>query len=160
MVTGIIYKIQCNVTGEVYFGSTTKTLNKRITEHKSTCKGWKLGKHNFTTSFNIIDRGNYSYSLIETVDCEDRKQLEARERYYIENNECVNRNIPTRTQKEYNELKRDDKKEYDKTYRQVNADKKKANDKAYNELHKEQKREYDRIRRAKQKELNLLQQAH
>ena len=159
MVTGIIYKIECNETGEVYYGSTTKTLNKRITEHKSSCKGWKLGKYNFITSFNIIDRGNYSYSLIETVECEDRKQLEARERYYIENNECVNRNVPTRTQKEYNDLKKDNKKEYDKKYRQHNADKKKANDKAYSELHKEQKREYDRIRRAKQKELNQEQQA-
>ena len=45
---GIIYKIVCNETGECYYGSTTKTLNKRITEHKSTCKGWKLGKCNFT----------------------------------------------------------------------------------------------------------------
>ena len=124
--------------------------------HKSKCKAWKDGKYPYMTSFDIIERGNYSYSLLETVECEDRKQLEARERYYIENNECVNRNIPTRTQKEYNELNRDDKKEYDKKYRKLNNDKKKANDKAYNELHKEQKKEYDRIRRAKAKQLKEL----
>jgi hypothetical protein len=153
---GIIYKIVCNETGEVYYGSTRRSLNNRMTEHKCNCKRWKEGKYCYTTSFKLIERGNYSYSLIETVECEDKKQLEERERYYIENNVCINRNVPTRTQKEYNDLKRDDKKEYDKNYRQLNHDKIKANNKAYCELHKEQKKEYDRIRRTKLKQQELI----
>ena len=87
---GIIYKIVCNETNMVYYGSATKSMNKRISDHKSGYKRWKAGSCWYTSSYSIIERGNYSYSLIETVECEDRKQLETRERYYIENNECIN----------------------------------------------------------------------
>ena len=58
---GIIYKINYNETGELHYGSTKLSLNMRISYHKSDCKQWKEGKTNHTTSFQIIDRGNYSY---------------------------------------------------------------------------------------------------
>jgi hypothetical protein len=101
MVNGIIYKIVCNETNEVYYGSTQHSLNMRMRGHKSGYNSWKQGNNPFTTSFQIIERGNYSYSLIETVECEDRHQLEAVERKYIENNECINKCIPCRSQEEY-----------------------------------------------------------
>jgi hypothetical protein len=41
--------------------------------------------------------------LVENYSCNSKKELETRERYYIENNECVNKNMPTRTMKEYQE---------------------------------------------------------
>ncbi len=119
---GIIYKITCNETGEVYYGSTTQSLNVRISKHKSDCKRWKEGQCHFTTSYNIIDRGNYSYSLIETVECEDRKQLEARERFYIENNECINKIIPCRTGKEYKEDNKEAIKDKMKEYHKANKE--------------------------------------
>lgn len=119
---GIIYKITCNETGEVYYGSTTNSLNNRISGHKSHLKRWKEGRYNFTTSFQIIDRGNYSYSLIETVECEDRGQLEARERFYIENNECINRNIVGRTMKEYCEANKERRNKYQKAYYKANKE--------------------------------------
>jgi hypothetical protein len=129
---GIIYKLTCNETGEVYYGSTTLSLNKRMTDHKSKCKQWKEGKFHYVTSFQIIDRGNYSYSLIETVECEDRKQLEAKERFYIENNECINKIVVGRTlkesQKEYYESNKEAILEQQKEYREANKDKKKAYD--------------------------------
>ncbi len=153
---GIIYKIVCNETGEVYYGSTQQSLNKRIAIHVSKCKGWKAGNYHYTTSFSIIERGNYSYSLIETVECQDRQQLETRERFYIEKNECANKVIPTRTQKEWQEQYKTQR----NIYNQVNRD-------HINELHRQQYHnnkdkvnEKLRQKRAKQKELNLLQQAH
>ena len=98
---GIIYKIECCITGEVYYGSTTKTLNQRMIQHKSKWKAWTAGKTRYITSFNIIERGHYSYSLIENVECDDKHQLHTRERFYIENNECINKMIPNRSDKEY-----------------------------------------------------------
>jgi hypothetical protein len=143
---GIIYKITCNETGEVYYGSTQKSLSKRIISHKSKCKAWKEGKYAYTTSFNIIDRGNYSYVLIETVDCEDRKQLEAREHYYIENNECINKILVGRTKKAYYEANKDTIKELNKTRYETNKDAIKQQHKAYRESNmeaiKEQKKAY------------------
>ena len=154
---GKVYKIVGN--GKIYVGSTCKKLLcQRLAAHNSAYKKWKEGKTNYMTSFQIIERGNYSYSLIETVVCEDRKQLEQRERYYIENNYCINKNIPGRTVKERYEANRDDKKEYDKIYRKNNIDKKKATDNAYSATHKVEKKEYDRQRRAKAKQLNQEQQ--
>jgi hypothetical protein len=129
---GIIYKITCNETGEVYYGSTTQSLNMRMLGHKSSCKQWKEGRYSFTTSFQIIERGNYSYSLVETVECEDRGQLEARERYYIENNECINRNIVGRTMKEYCEANKERRNKYQKEYY-------KANKEHYNELRRQRR---------------------
>ena len=164
---GIIYKLECCITGEVYYGSTTQSLNIRMSEHKACCKRWKEGKYAFTTSFNIIDRGNYSYSLIETVECEDKYQLEARERYYIENNECINKFIPCRTRKEYREANKEAIKEQRKEYYEANKDHRKAyleankeaileQKKAYREANKEAIKEYQRAYRAKQKLLKNI----
>jgi hypothetical protein len=144
---GIIYKIECNETGEVYYGSTTQSLNRRMIGHKSCCKQWKEGKCNFTTSFQIIDRGNYSYNLIEIVECEDKYQLETRERFYIENNECINKYIPCRTGKEYSEANKEVINEKAKEWYTANKDKKKA----YREANKDHNNELQRQRRAKAK---------
>jgi hypothetical protein len=137
---GIIYKITCNETGEVYYGSTTKSLNLRISQHKSACKRWKEGKCHFTTSYNIIDRGNYSYSLIETVECEDKKQLEAVERRYIENNECINKCVVGRTNKEWYKVNKEHRSECHKEYYEANKDAFKE----YYEANKEAIKEYQR----------------
>ena len=139
---GIIYKIECNETGEVYYGSTTQSLNRRMILHKSKCKCWKeTNGRDYVTSFQIIERGNYSYSLIETVECEDRRQLEARERFYIENNECVNKIVVGRTHQESLKAYRDTHKEEIK---------------AYYEANKDHFKEYQRQRRVKQKLLKNI----
>ena len=38
---------------------------------------------------------------MKSFPCNTKLELEKRERYYIENFECVNKSIPTRTKKEY-----------------------------------------------------------
>ncbi len=174
---GIIYKIVCNETGEVYYGSTTQSLNIRMNGHKSGCKAWKLGNTGHSTSYDIIDRGNYSYTLIETVECENKHQLYERERFYIENNECVNHVIPTRTVKEYNNDNREAQKERCRIYKQThqeemkkyreqhkdktnewleaNKDKRKEQAKLYRQANKEHLNELRRQRRARQRELGL-----
>jgi hypothetical protein len=143
---GIIYKITCNETGDVYYGSTTQSLNKRLSLHKSGYKRWKEGKSKLVTSYNIIDRGNYSYSLIETVECEDKRQLEQRERYYIENNECINKVVVGRTSKEYHkewyENNKETMKECNKEYYKTNKEAIIEQQKAYYEANKDKRRKY------------------
>eukprot|EP01041_Mallomonas_annulata_P014107 gene14107-30022_t len=55
---GKIYKIVCNVTGEIYVGSTTeKTLARRLTSHVTAFKRFNDGKKtSHTASFYIIER--------------------------------------------------------------------------------------------------------
>ena len=154
MVTGIIYRIVCNETGEVYYGSSKHSLNQRMSQHKNGCKRWKEGKTAYLTSYQIIHRGNYSYSLIETVECEDKKQLEAVERKYIDNNECINKNIPGRTMKEWYDENQDTIIEQRKTNYSKNKVQVKEHMKEYRHINRDVINDRQRQRRAKAKELN------
>lgn len=160
---GIVYKIECNITGDTYYGSTSKSLSTRMIKHIGCCNGWKQGKAIYMTSFKIIDRGNYSYCILETIECEDRKQLEQRERYYIENNECVNRCVPGRTEKEHKEYhdmyyKHNKEKllKNVKEYQQANQDKIKIYQEAYREANREKSKEYFKQRYLKRKQQELI----
>lgn len=96
---GKIYKLVDRTNGNIYIGSTIKTLNQRLSHHKYVYKS----EYNVVTSFDIIENGNYYIELIEPYPCNNRHDLEKRERFHIENNICVNKIIPTRTSKEWRE---------------------------------------------------------
>jgi hypothetical protein len=101
---GKIYKIKCNVTGQIYIGSTCeKTLARRLAGHVKHYKGYLNGKYHNVSSFKVLENGDYFIVLLESVNCENNDELKARERHYIENNVCVNKVIPGRTVKEYYE---------------------------------------------------------
>ena len=111
---GNIYKLVCNTTGLCYIGSSTqKTLAKRLGQHKDHYKLWKNEKHHFVT-FKILENDNYEMILIEKFSCNSKDELQSRERYWIENTECVNKHIPTRTHKEYREANKEHLFEYGK----------------------------------------------
>jgi len=96
-----IYKIVCNKTGLIYIGSTCeKYISKRLQHHLGNYKHWLKNNIHYMSSFEIFKNGDYEIQLIENVNCNDIYQLKNRERYHIENNDCVNINIPNRTEKE------------------------------------------------------------
>ena len=100
---GKIYRIVCNISGMTYYGSTCEpTLARRLAGHVGNYKRFKDGeKRRHMSSFQILESGNFAIVLVELFPCSSRMELNQRERYYIENNECVNKNIPTRTPAEY-----------------------------------------------------------
>jgi hypothetical protein len=119
---GKIYKIVCNTTGLTYYGSTCEpTLARRLSGHVAKCKHFKEGKRKTSiTSFKILEGGNYTIVLVELFPCESKIKLHQRERYYIENNECVNKVIPTRTTAEYRLANIDNINEYQNEYQRIN----------------------------------------
>ena len=117
---GMIYKIYCNITGETYYGSTCNTLAKRIGQHRTDAKE---NSKSLYTSSSIINRCDYDYSLIEKYKCNNKQELHARERCWIENNECVNKVVPGRTQKEYYQDNKEELLEYQKNYKVKNIEK-------------------------------------
>ena len=135
-----IYKIVCNETGETYYGSTTVLLSQRIGKHRlyTGCSSWC-----------IIERGNYDYSLIEEFPCESKEQLHKRERWYIENNDCVNARVAGRTQKEYRQDNKEKIQEQTKQYLEANKEKIKEQKKQYREANKEQKKQYHQANKEK-----------
>jgi hypothetical protein len=99
----LIYKIHCNITDEDYYGSTTD-LYHRMSAHK--CDTEKQNSKRCCKAKIIIDRGNYSVDVIETLEVETKQDALWRERYYIENFPCVNEGIPIKTADEVKERKK------------------------------------------------------
>ena len=118
-----IYKIICNITGLVYIGSTCQTLNQRLQEHKRKYKCYLNEKFHYISSYKILENSNYDIILIEDFPCERREQLLSRERYWIENIECVNMHIPSRTEKEWREDNKEKIQINNKEYRENNKEK-------------------------------------
>jgi len=116
---GKIYKLVSNHTDKVYIGSTIQKLSSRISGHRKAYNRYLNGKANNITSFNLICFPDCKIYLIESVSCNNRAELEKRERFYIESMECCNKYIPGRTYKEY----REDNKDKIKQYYQTNKDK-------------------------------------
>ena len=109
-----IYKIVDNTNGNIYIGSTCEpTLARRLAKHRSNYNLFLKGTYHFVTSFKIIENNDYDIVLMEKCNVQNRDELHARERFYIENNNCVNKIVVGRTRKEYNE----DNKEHNRQYR-------------------------------------------
>jgi len=134
---GKIYRIVCNETGLCYIGSTTSTLVKRLSKHKSDFKAYLEGNKNYITSYKIIENNNYDIILLEEFPCENKNQLYKRERFYIESIDCVNKIIPSRTQKEYREDNKEHLKEKTKQYNEKNKEEIKEYKKEYYEKNKD-----------------------
>ena len=124
---GKIYKLApiCgHDEGDIYIGSTTKEyLCQRMTAHKYQYKRYKKGSMGKVMSFDIFDKygpENVKITLIELVNANSKDELLSREAYYIRNTNCINKQIPLRTKKQYRqdnkEKIKDIKKIYNKQY--------------------------------------------
>jgi hypothetical protein len=89
---GIVYMICCNISGEVYYGSTIMDWKHRLKAHRN--------KRNHSISKQIITRQNYDFIILEEVDAD---QLLIREKYYVTTFPCININLPFSTIEEKNQ---------------------------------------------------------
>ena len=114
---GKIYKISSPSNNLVYYGSTAQQyISTRLAAHLRSYKCYLNGKDNYVSSFKVIECEDYKIELVEECPCNNNQQLKARERFYIENNECVNKLIPGRTRQEYRQDNYDKESEYNKQY--------------------------------------------
>ena len=106
-----IYRLVNEVDGEFYVGSTCTSLARRLSSHRGMAKvkpNQKVYKH-----LNSIGFDKVSIILVEEYSCENKMQLETRERKHIEElKPTLNSSIPTRTRAEFNEANRDKMKQY------------------------------------------------
>jgi len=163
---GFVYRIYDNTNGNVYYGSTKETVSRRMTGHRTKYKLWLKGKvKHYTKSFDILKNGDYSYNIVEEVEYENKYELHNRERYYIENNECINKFIPNRTRKQWREDNKEKIKQYyvdnkndilerHKQYLKENKDKISKQTKEYYENNKERYKEYQKDYRENNKDKN------
>ena len=152
---GKIYKIECNVTGLIYIGSTCKKkLSGRMTEHRSSYKKYLNGKKKYYSVFKTMENKDYDIILIEDYPCKSKDQLFARERYYTNEIECVNirknqgrclelgkKEYDKERQKEYREKNVDKIKDYHKEYNKENAGRIKIKYKEYRDKNEDKRYE-------------------
>ena len=95
-----IYKITSDYEEQFcYIGKTKKTLNKRLINHKTDYKRWLDGLYHKVTSFEIVKYPDAKIDLIE--DGLDKSNAVERERYWISQFNTVNKQLPGRTNREY-----------------------------------------------------------
>ena len=149
---GKIYQIVDVGFNKCYIGSTCESLSKRMERHRSKYKQYLKGKeHTKTRSFVLFDEYGVEHCKIlwiEDYPCGSKKDLEAREGYYQQNTDCINKRIEGRTDKEY----RDQNAEREKLRHQKYYQENKAKRKAYDEQHKDKKKLYNQNYREQNKE--------
>ena len=102
----IIYKLVSKNPDimDIYVGSTTN-FTKRKNAHKSVCNNPYNKAHNSKVYKFIRDNGgfdNWSIITIEQYNCNNKRELETRERYHFDDLKAtLNNNTPTQTKKEY-----------------------------------------------------------
>ena len=131
-----IYKICCkdvNIT-DVYVGSTTN-MSRRKSEHKGACNNRNGTKYNFNVYRFIRENGgwaNWSMIVVEDFPCDNKHELETRERFHIEDlHSILNKFIPTRTRKEWVQHNAEKIKDYQNQYHIDNSEKVKEQTKQY-----------------------------
>ena len=121
-INTVIYKIYCKdeTVNDVYIGHTTN-FNLRKNGHKSSCtnennKYYKLPVY-------IFIRDNWQIEEIEKFPCNNYGEASQRERYWFENLKAtLNKVVPSRTKKEWENDHKEHMSEYIKQYRSLNKD--------------------------------------
>jgi hypothetical protein len=136
-----IYKIMSHLGDKIYIGSTTKKhLCNRMGNHRHGYKQWKEGKVRKVSSFELFDEygvENCKIILIESYSCSTKEEKNAKEAFYIQNNDCVNKIIPGRTDKQYYKDNEEKIKAYAKSYREEHKELYAAATKRHYEKNKE-----------------------
>jgi len=160
---GFIYKIVCNdiTIPNTYTGSSVDWV-KRKANHKSCCNNTESLAHNKYLYKFIRENGNWeNWKMVKVCDyaCETKFQLESEERKYMELFKSdLNKNIPTRTQKEYRLNNKDHLDLMTKMYCEENKEEINAKRKLYREtnaelLNEKQKTYYlNNIKKIKERE--------
>ena len=155
---GKIYTIRSYKTDEIYIGSTTQPLSKRMVGHRGHYQRYiKTGKKHIT-SYEIIKHGDAFIELLEDYPCDNRNQLERREGELIRENDCVNKVIAGRTITEWRQENREKLNKYGVEWYKANPEKvKQHRDKHYQanrEKINQKNKEYDKLNPEKKKQMD------
>lgn len=95
-----IYKIS-NDEGDAYFGSTTRTVEQRLLQHRYDMARHLRGQGGFLSSFLVLAGSNPTIKAVAEIESNDIEEVRKLERFYIENFHCKNMRYPSRTIKEW-----------------------------------------------------------
>jgi len=157
----IIYKFCCKDTTikDIYVGSTCNFTRRKF-QHKSACNTETSKRHHLKVYSFIRENGgwtNWDMIMIEQFSCENKREKEQRERYWIDElkpslnsvNPFTTKEEKKTQMKEYYENNKDTLKQYSKDYYEKNRDS--IKELRFNK--RDERKEYDKLYRQKNKEL-------
>lgn len=133
--TGYIYSItpiKGGDDGDIYYGSTIN-ITKRYNQHKTNFNN-SINKYYSYFIFDKYGVDNCQINIVEEIKYINKSELLYRERYYIENNNCLNKTRPITSIDE----KKNENLIYNKKYREEHKEDIKEKHKEYYENNKEQ----------------------
>lgn len=130
MAKGYIYKLIGGNNNLNYYGSTIQNIKNRFQQHKAPS--------NKSISKKLFEAGEVKLELVEEMEFNKKSELLDRERFYIENYECINKQKPNY----FNSFK--SKKEYLKVYQKKNLKRYVINNKKYKEKDRNKYNEFRR----------------
>ena len=142
----IMYKIVSNDLSikDCYVGHTTN-FSKRKATHKFHCNNENSNKSNYLLYNVIRENGGWcSWSMIqlEEYPCNSVNEACSRERYWLETlSATLNKQVPTRTKKEYNETNKEELREKKKEYCEKNKEEIREKQKEYYKNNREERDE-------------------
>ena len=147
-----IYCIRNNINDEIYVGSSTQPLSKRMEKHRCDTRNVKKNSCSLYRYMNELGVENFYIELIEEYPCENIEQLRRKEGEWIRKMATLNDQIAGRTTREYYDEHIQEKKEYDKIYQEANKEKRRQQAKERYERDKERIKQYANERYYKDKD--------
>ena len=120
---GKIYCIRNYKNHEIYVGSTTQALSKRMEKHRSDAKRGVKGKCKLYQTMNELGIEHFYIELIEHHKCNSKEELFKKEGEWIRKIGTLNGQIQGRTLEQYRKDTVEQKREYDKEYHNNNKEK-------------------------------------
>lgn len=160
---GKIYKLVSDNSDDIYIGSTCQSLTARLGGHKRDYNSYLKEDKNrrYCTAQKILEKENCKIVLIEKYPCNDKIELFKKEREWIENLNCVNKQKPYTSdieKKEYmieyhkNHYENNKEEINEKTLKRYHLNKDKINKKT--KEYRENNKEKEKIRHKKYNEEN------
>lgn len=98
---GTVYCIGNYIDSDIYIGSTTQTLTKKIQNHKDSINHAEKKERKRYTKMREVGKEHFFIEEIEKFPCNTAEELRKRERHYIkERQPALNKAIPARTKEE------------------------------------------------------------
>ena len=144
-----IYKILNTVDDEIYVGSTTQPLSKRMGKHRMNAK-YRATK--FYQHMNDIGIHNFYIELIEKFPCNSNEELYTKEGEWIRKIGTLNQLVAGRTKQQYREQNKDKLRKQNQEYKEQNKDKYREQSRQYREQNKDKIREQKQRYREQNKE--------
>ena len=152
-----IYQIRNNVDDDVYVGSTTQTLCKRMAKHRVDMHSKTKLHRPLYIKMKEYGVDCFYIELIEECPCENKEQLRRREGHFIREIGTLNMILAGRTKKEWTTDNNEHVQENAHKYYEQNQEKRTQQSKEYYETHVEEIKQYNKEYYEKHKDETAIQ---